>query len=144
MTTERPFIDIFDATVVATTRIGRITMTVYSNRMFHVHIPKFQKIDSSVIDHGYAFLDANGGGKYYNVYHFESFAEVEPEVREWAAAPENNNYTHSDAIVIGSISQKLITDFYVRVNKPVKPTKIFFSLKKAAEWSKMIRNKIGE
>lgn len=144
MTAERHFTDIFDATVVATSSIRRITMTLYSNRFYHLHVPKFEKIDRVVLDHCYAFLDSNGGGRFYNIYHFESFAEIEPEIRELAASSDGNNYTHCDAIVIGSVSQKIMTNFYLRFNKPVKPTRVFFSLKKAVDWAKMMRNKIGE
>ncbi len=136
MTTEKPNTDIFEASVVAITQIRGITMTIYSNRIFYVHVLKYEKIDRAVIDFAYAFLDANGGGKYYNIFHFDSFAEADPETREWSASAENNKYTYCDAIVIGSISQKLITDFYLRFNKPVKPTKIFFSLPKAIDWVK--------
>ena len=81
------------------------------------------------------FLDENGGGKFYNIYQFQSFSDVETETRKWAADPAGNKYTHTDAIVIGNLGQKIITDFYIRFDKPIVPTKIFFSLEKAIEWT---------
>lgn len=136
MTTVRDYTDLFGAKMLATTSVGEISLTIYENRIYHVFIPQFEKVNREVIDAGYAFLDANGGGEFYNIFQFESFAEVDPETREWAASSDNNNYTICDAIVIGSKSQKLITDFYLRINRPVKPTKVFFSLSKAADWIK--------
>lgn len=126
---------VFSAELVAEKVESGVTFRLFSNRVFHVNVPRFYKISKAIVDSGYAFLDENGGGKFYNIYQFHSFADVEPEIREWAADSEGNHYTHSDAIVIGSLSQKIITDFYLRYNKPIKPTRIFYSLPKAIEWT---------
>ena len=141
MTAQQENTDIFGVPVIASAKVRKIEFKLYESRIFYVKVPKFEKIDEAVIRAGYEFLDKNGGGEFYNIYHFESFAEADPETREWAASPENNKYTICDAIVIGSMSQKLVTDFYLRINKPVKPTKVFFSLKKAAEWVHKRRKK---
>ena len=135
MTTEKQKTNVFKAELVAEKVEYEVTFRMYSNRIFHVNIPRFHKIGRNIIDAGYAFLDENGGGQFYNIYQFNSFADVEPEIREWAADSSGNNYTHSDAIVIGSLSQKIISDFYLKFNKPTKPTKIFYSMDKAIEWS---------
>jgi hypothetical protein len=82
----------------------------------------------------YGFLNRNGGVRFYNIYEFESFAEMDPEVREWSANTSGNNYTFVDAIVISNFAQKLIADFYLKFNKPAMPTKIFKSREKASEW----------
>ncbi|MBL1280793.1 MAG: hypothetical protein COA33_010990 [Fluviicola sp.] len=87
------------------------------------------------INAGYKFLDANGGGKFYNIFQFKSFASIEPELREWASESSGNHYTHSDALLIKSLPQKIIADFYMKVDKPNKPTKIFYSLEKAVKWT---------
>ena len=135
MTTEKENTDIFNAEMIAEKVEHGVTFRIYSNRIFHVSIPRFHKIGKAVVDSGYAFLDENGGGRFHNIYQFNSFSDVEPEIREWAADSTGNHYTISDAIVIGSLSQKIISDFYLKFNKPVKPTKIFYSLDKAAEWT---------
>ncbi len=136
MTTEKENTDIFNAELIAEKVSNGVTFRIYNNRIFHVFIPRFHKISKETIEDGYAFLDQHGGGKFFNVYQFSSFSDVEPEIREWAADSSGNHYTHSDAIVIGSLSQKIISDFYLRFNKPVKPTRIFYSLEKAAEWTR--------
>lgn len=135
MTTEKENSNIFHAKLIAEKFEFGVCFRLYSNRIFHLIVPKFHKIKRNVVDAGYAFLNANGGGQFYNIYEFNSFADVEPEIREWAADSSGNHYTHTDAIVIGSLSQKIITDFYLRFDKPVKPTRIFYSLEKAVEWT---------
>lgn len=135
MTTEKDISIIFKAELLAESKYGNITLQLFANDIFYLHVPKFEKIGMDVINAGYDFLDENGGGIYYNVYHFDSFSDVDPETREWAADTSGNKYTHTDAIVIGSLSQKLITDFYLRFNKPAKPTRIFYSLENAVAWT---------
>ena len=113
-----------------------VTFRLYANRLFHVSIPKDMKIGKSVIDSGYQFLEDNGGGKFFNLYEFDSFSDVEPEVREWAADASGNLSTYCDAIVIRNLGQKIMADFYLKVNKPKMPTQIFYSVDKAVEWIK--------
>lgn len=83
---------------------------------------------------GVDFLKKNGGGSFYNVYEFSSFSEMEPEIREWASQPNENTYTYLDAIVISNLAQKLIANFYLKFNKPPRPTKIFTTTESALEW----------
>lgn len=114
--------------------IGSTIFRLYENRVYHVIIKKGEKVTMDVVKEGYIFLDEHGGGQFYNIYEFHSFADADPEVRDWAASPSNNSYTHVDAIVFNSFSQKILADFYVRFNKPVKPTKIFKTVDQAYSW----------
>jgi len=114
--------------------IGPAIFRLYENRIYHVIVKKGEKATMEVVREGYLFLDSNGGGKYYNIYQFESFSDVDPDVRDWSASPTNNSYTHIDAIVFSSFPQKIIADFYVAINRPVKPTRSFKSLESAYKW----------
>ena len=114
--------------------IGSSIFRLYENKIYHVIVKKNEKVTMEFVQKGYDFLDEHGGGPFYNIYEFHSFSDVDPEVREWAASPTNNSYTKIDAIVISNFPQKILADFYVRINKPVKPTRIFNSLEKAFDW----------
>lgn len=144
MTTDKEDINVFRADLVAESVVHGVRYRLYSNRVFHVTVPQFHKIGLEVADAGYAFLNLYGGGRFYNIYEFNSFADIEPEIREWAADESGNHYTFTDAIVIGSLSQKIITDFYLRFNRPVKPTRIFYSLENAVEWTLLQMGKHGD
>lgn len=135
MTAEKEIKKLFNAELVAENRVNNVVFHLYSNRIFHVSVPQLEKIGIDIIQAGYKFLDEQGGGQFHNIYQFSSFADIEPEIRDWAADPEGNQYTITDAIVIDSMSQKIIADFYMKFNRPVKPTKIFYSLEKAIEWT---------
>lgn len=135
MTSEKQIEGKFEAMLLDEFEYNGVEYKLFSNRIFYVTVPRLRKVQMDVIEEGYKFLNRNEGGRFFNIYSFDSFSDVEPEVREWAADKEGNLYTHSDAIVIGSLSQKIITDFYLRVNKPIKPTRIFYSLEKAIGWT---------
>jgi len=112
---------------------------IYENRIFHVTVKKGELVTMDIVYKGYQFLDAFGGGEFFNIFEFSSFSDVDPEVRVWAASPLNNNYTIVDAIVINSLPQKILADFYIRYNKPVKPTRIFNLVDRALNWIKDFR-----
>lgn len=135
MTAEKEHINLFQANLIASKEIEGVVFKLYENRIFHVDIPRYTKVGMNIPTAGYKFLDENGGGKFYNIYQFHSFSDVETETRKWAADPNGNKYTHTDAIVIGNLAQKIVTDFYIRFDRPVVPTKIFFTLEKAVEWT---------
>lgn len=135
MTAEKENIHLFGAALIAESSFNNVLFRLYENRIFHVIVPEFHKIGVEIIESGYKFLDANGGGAFHNIYQFESFADVEPEIRKWAANENGNLYTLTDAIVIRSLPQKIITDFYLKFDRPVRPTKVFNSLEKAIIWT---------
>lgn len=135
MTAEKENIHLFGAALIAESSFNNVRFRLYENRIFHVIVPEFHKIGVEIIESGYKFLDANGGGAFHNIYQFESFADVEPEIRKWAANENGNLYTLTDAIVIRSLPQKIITDFYLKFDRPVRPTKVFNSLEKAIIWT---------
>lgn len=79
MTAEKEISIIFNADVLAESQFGEITFRLFSNRIYYVHVPKFQKIGLSVIYVGIQFLEDSCGGKFFNIFHFISFSDVDPE-----------------------------------------------------------------
>ena len=79
MTAEKEIPIIFNADVLAESQFGEITFRLFSNRIYYVHVPKLQKIGLSVIYVGIQFLEDNCDGKFFNIFHFDSFSDVDPE-----------------------------------------------------------------
>lgn len=124
----------FTAQCIAERDLEDVSFYIFENRIFYAVIKKGKMVTMDIIKLGYDFLDENGGGTFYNVYQFESFADANPEVRTWASNETGNHYTIVDAIVISSFAQKILADFYMKFNRPVKPTRIFTNLKSAVSW----------
>lgn len=127
---------IFNIPFNAKLELDDVTFHIYENVIFYAVIKKNKKATMEIIEAGYKFLNSHGGGKFYNIYKFESFSDVDPDVRAWAAKESGNNYTIADAIVISSFSQKILADFYLKFNKPEKPTRIFSNVESALLWVK--------
>ena len=49
---------------------------------------------------------------------------------------ENNPYSKADAFVIHSMAQKILANFYIKINKPERPTKFFNDKNEAINWLK--------
>lgn len=125
---------LIDIPCIAKLELDDAVFCLFENRIFYAVIKKHKKATMEVVEAGYRFLNENGGGKFYNIYQFETFSDVDPEVRSWAAKESGNKYTIVDAIVISSFALKIIADFYLKFNKPEKPTRIFTTTESALNW----------
>lgn len=56
------------------------------------------------------------------------------EARDFASTKEGSSTRIADAILLDSLAQALVGNFYIRFNKPRIPTRIFKSEEKAMEW----------
>lgn len=57
-----------------------------------------------------------------------------PEVRKYLAGADRSKYIIANALVISSLPQKIVSNFYMRINKPVVPTKFFDTDQAAMDW----------
>ena len=70
----------------------------------------------------------------------DEFAQIDKSVSDFSASKEGLRYTIADAIVVKSLSQKILANFYLKFNKPAKPTKIFTSEPEAIAWLLSVKN----
>lgn len=66
----------------------------------------------------------------------EDFALPGKANRDYWAKKESCPYSKADAFMVGSTGFRLIANFYLRVNKPERPTKMFVDEKEAIKWLK--------
>lgn len=59
---------------------------------------------------------------------------VTVEARKYAAEDENSKYSIAMAILVNSLPTRLLTNFFIKFNKPKTPTKMFTSKDKALTW----------
>jgi hypothetical protein len=64
------------------------------------------------------------------------FSLPSKESREYLAKKESLPYSLADAYVINSFPQKIAANFYLKVNKPARPTKMFNNREDALIWLK--------
>lgn len=54
--------------------------------------------------------------------------------REFSASDEGLQYTIGDALVVNSLAHKILANFYLKFNKPRKPSKAFDHEEHAITW----------
>ncbi|CAG5077996.1 hypothetical protein CRYO30217_00538 [Parvicella tangerina] len=112
-----------------------ITMRLYDNEVMNVIFHDNCYIDIRDIEEVMIWMkDVANGRMFVNLMEGGYNTDLAPEVREFSASSEENKYTIADAIVISSQAHDIVSNFYVKFNKPVKPTKIFTDRSKAIEW----------
>ncbi len=78
-----------------------------------------------------------GGGKAFpRLTHIKHFFNIDKDLRAYAASEESNITTLAAAFVVNLLPLKLVGNFYIAFNKPVRPTKLFSTEEKAVEWLK--------
>jgi len=66
----------------------------------------------------------------------DEFSLPGKENRDYWAKKESCPYSSADAFLIGSSALMLIANFYLKINKPERPTKMFTNEKDAVKWLK--------
>lgn len=74
------------------------------------------------------------GGKHVVLVDSGKFSTISKEAREFSAKDEISDNRIAKALVVHSLAQKLIGDFFIRVNKPKGKTRMFVSESKAIRW----------
>lgn len=123
-----------EAIPVSRIEYPKLIISLYDNLILHVYIKQDALLELSDISVIEAYIHALGPKKYLNLFQFASYASADDSVRKWASDPKGNRHTIADAIVINGLDQKLIGDFYLKMNQPVKPTKMFNTVEEAIEW----------
>jgi hypothetical protein len=65
---------------------------------------------------------------------------IDKDAREYGSSKEGNNHTHGAALLVKSMAQQLIGEYYVKFNHPRYPTQVFHKRENALSW---IREKLA-
>jgi hypothetical protein len=77
-----------------------------------------------------------GGKKYPLLLEGGKLTNVNLEARKFVAEKDSNPYSSAEAIIVKSLPQRLIGNFYMKFNKPGRPTKLFPNEAEAVIWLK--------
>ncbi len=67
---------------------------------------------------------------------FDQFSLPNKEIRDFWASNDTCIYSKADAFIVSSLGHKITGDFYLNIEKPSRPTKLFSNKIKAIEWLK--------
>lgn len=82
-----------------------------------------------------AFFELAGGEKRYLLVDLRGSGPTGPGVREHYA--QNAVHLHATAMIIDGTLSEMIGNFFINLNKPVAPTKLFTNEAAAVAWLKL-------
>jgi hypothetical protein len=62
------------------------------------------------------------------------YSSIDKEGRDYSASFAGSRYSSAEAYIIKSMAQKILANFYLRMNKPIVPSRFFKEIKDAEEW----------
>jgi hypothetical protein len=84
--------------------------------------------------------ELGGNRKYYQLTVFGTRSIPSKEARIYCTSPEGSRYKHAEAIVVNSLSQKMVFNFMINVERPSVRTKLFTSEEEAKEWLNSLKD----
>jgi hypothetical protein len=110
--------------------------------IIHVIINDHADFDINVMLEMRAANNELSGGKPYCVL-LESgdFVNYTKEAQRESTTPEHTKNRIAMAVIENNIAIRILTDFYIKLFKPIGPTKSFKSKEKAMEWLRERRDR---
>ncbi len=118
----------------------KVTVSKRSDLIIHVSFKPNTEITVEFQDELVAMYNQITGGK-KSLFIFEGgeFVSITKEARENAITIEDNTPTRASAIVVRNLAQKIVADFYYKINKPKQPFKVFWSFEKGIIWLQSLK-----
>lgn len=112
------------------------TISIPEKGILHVHIKEEDELSLENAKEIVAARTKLAEGNKLAILYTSATRFVIPskEVREYVATEERSSLVLADAFIIRSLAQRLAVRFYIRFNRPVRPTKFFENKEQALEW----------
>jgi hypothetical protein len=121
--------------VIQQTDHSFFTVKLFEDGIIHVNLKGVDEID---IDNAREII--NGIGEFCRdkkrpvLVSSDSFAAPTPEARKYLARAESNPYSSAAAYLTKTLAEKIMTNAFIRFNRPERPTRMFTAESKAMEW----------
>lgn len=79
-------------------------------------------------------IELTGNVKHPTIFQAGEFISLTKEARDNAITMEDKTPTLLTVVVVRNFAQKLIADFYYKVNKPKQPYKVVWQFEKGIQW----------
>jgi len=111
------------------------SVSLWDNGILHTHTKAEMEINLPICEEIHQMaLKITGGKPYPNLFTFTKYVLPDEESRNFMLLPKRLALTCADAIVVTSLAQKIIGNFYLKINRPPIPTKLFSKQEEAEKW----------
>ncbi|MFL5751827.1 MAG: hypothetical protein ACJ76F_00350 [Bacteroidia bacterium] len=119
------------------TRLEHSDVCLRSDGIIHISIHAEQVVTTKQCEEMMDAVEALCHGKEVPIMtSIGENAVIEKEARDFSAGPRGLQFTKADAFIVKSLAHRLIANFYLKVNKPSKPSRAFSSETEAIAWLK--------
>ncbi|MES2761641.1 MAG: hypothetical protein V4677_05520 [Bacteroidota bacterium] len=64
----------------------------------------------------------------------DSSTQFTSDARDFSASSEGLRFSIAEAILVKNLAQRIVVSFYLKINKPAKPSKAFNTEEEAIKW----------
>ncbi len=116
-------------------RLKTLILEEIEDDILNIRLKDDAMVEKSDMEEYLAAIKSEFNGRSFkNLVEFGSYSNVTPEARAYAGSAESNAFTLADAFVLHSLSQRILGNFYMKFDKPSKPTLIFSYREEALVW----------
>jgi len=113
----------------------KVIVSKRSDNIIHVSFKPYTEITVEFqVELVEIYNQLTSGKKSLFIFEGGEFVSITKEARENAIVIEGSTPTRASAIVVKNLGQKIMADFYYRINKPKQPFKVFSSFEKGIQW----------
>lgn len=117
--------------------LDKSSITFEEDQIAHLHLKEGQVVEVEELKAIFkAITDAAEGTKFRLLVTAADNASLSPEAREYASSAQSSDVIVADAVVVQNYSHEMTANFFIRFNKPNRPTKLFKHIEEAYEWLK--------
>lgn len=111
------------------------SVSLWENGILHTHTKAEMEINVAICEEIHQIaLEITNGKPYPNLFTFTKYVLPDEDSRNFMLLPKRLALTCADAIVVNSLAQKIIGNFYLKINRPPIPTKLFSKQEDAEKW----------
>lgn len=126
--------------IVSSVELGKISVCVTDSNVFIINIEKDTEVTLNVAKEVIAAMEQIADGRKMPVLIIaKDYSLPTKEAREFLADKDASPYASAEAYVISSMAQRIIGNFYLNVNKPQRPTRLFNKVEEALAWLELFK-----
>jgi hypothetical protein len=120
-----------------TVHLNKSSITFDEHQLAHLHIKEGQVVELEEVQGIFSIINQAFTGKRFRLLVTAGEnATLSPDARSYASSAASSNVIAADAIVVNNYSHEMTANFFIRFNKPHRPTNWFKNREEALEWLK--------
>jgi hypothetical protein len=121
--------------------LPKATLTLIKKNTIRINIHEEVELNSfDILQINKAKNELANGHKHVVLFVPCEFGTITPEARKTSASEEVNRNAIAKAIVVQHLANRLIANFFIMVDRPPAPTRIFSEEKDALKWLRVMQN----